>query len=130
MKPGWKTFVHGRVYRVDEFLSQTWGRDHHQAEALPPQTLFRYHKPPGEPHGYFEQIVKPENPLISSEAAQKAVEELRERGMTYRQIARLGGVSIEAVYRSANGVGRIRQSTEEALLQVAGSLSNVNGRKR
>ena len=80
--------------------------------------------------GYFDQVVEPENPLVSSETAQKAVEELRERGMSYRQIARLGGVSIEAVHRSANGVGRIRQSTETTLLRVAGSLSNGNGCKR
>ena len=125
MKPGWRTFVHGQTYMVSEFLDQAWGPDHHQAEALPPETLFRYHKPPGECHGYFEEIVEPENALVSSETAQRAVEELRERGMSYRQIARLSGVSIEAVHRSANGVGRIRQSTEAALLQVA---SNGNAK--
>jgi hypothetical protein len=129
MKPGWRTFVNGQTYTVDEFIDQTWGPDHARIRALPPETLFRYHKPPGEHHGYFEEIVEPENALISSETAHKAVEELRERGMSYRQIARLGGVSIESVHRSANGVGRIRQSTETALLQVAGSLSNGNGRK-
>jgi len=45
-------------------------------------------------YGYFDQIVEEENPLITSETAEKAVEELRERGMSYRQIARLGGVSV------------------------------------
>lgn len=127
MKPGWKTFVHGRVYRLEEFIDQTWGLDHRSAEALPPETLFRYTQDPVSGHGYFDQVVEPENPLISSETAQQAVEELRERGMTYRQIARLSGVSIEAVHRSANGVGRIRQSTETALQTVASS-TNGNGR--
>jgi DNA-binding LacI/PurR family transcriptional regulator len=45
--------------------------------------------------------------------------------MTYRQIARLSGVSIEAVHRSASGVGRIRASTQEAILTVA---TSANGR--
>ena len=73
--------------------------------------------------GYFDQEVEPENPLVSSETAQQAVGELRERGMTYRQIARLSGVSVEAVHRSASGVGLIRMSTQAALLQVATSAN-------
>ena len=43
--------------------------------------------------------------------------------MTYRQIARLSGVSVEAVHRSASGVGLIRMSTQAALLQVATSAN-------
>ena len=118
-----KKFVHGQTYTVEEFIDQTWGRDHQRARALPPETHFRYHKPPGEYHGYFEEIVEPENALVSSETAQKAVEELRERGMSYRQIARLAGVSVEAVHRSASGVGRIRASTQEAILTLASSAN-------
>lgn len=68
-------------------------------------------------------MIEPENPLASSETAQKAVEELRDRGMTYRQISRLAGVSVEAVHRNARGVGRIRASTQEALLTVAVSTN-------
>ena len=34
-------------------------------------------------NGYFQEIVEPENALVSSETAQKAVEELRERGMSF-----------------------------------------------
>ena len=116
-----KKFIHGRAYRVDEFIDQTWGPDLERTRALPPSARFVYCKPPGALHGYFEEIVEPENPLITSETAQRAVEELRDRGMSYRQIARLSGVSIEAVHSSASGVGRIRESTEEALLQVASS---------
>ncbi len=117
MKPGWKTFVHGQVYRLEEFVSQTWGPDHQRTAALSPETLFRYHKPPGDTTATSRRSFEPENALVQPEPAQKAVEELRGRGMTYRQIARLGGVSIEAVHRSATGVGRIRQSTETALLR-------------
>ena len=43
--------------------------------------------------------------------------------MTYRQISRLAGVSVEAVHRNARGVGRIRASTQEALLTVAVSTN-------
>ena len=125
-----KKFVHGQTYRVDEFIDTTWGTDHQRTQALPPDTLFRYHKPPGAFHGHFDQVVEPENALVSSEAAQRAVEGLRERGMSFRQIARLGGVSIESVHRSANGVGRIRQSTETALLQVAASANGNRSNSR
>lgn len=37
--------------------------------------------------------------------------------------SRLGGVSVEAVHRSASGVGRIRASTQEAILAVAASAN-------
>ena len=82
MKPGWKTFAHGRVYRLEEFIDQAWGPDHWLAEALPPSTLFRYSRDPVSGRGYFDQVVEPDNPLVSSETAQRAVEELREKGMT------------------------------------------------
>jgi hypothetical protein len=118
-----KKFIPGRTYRVDEFVDRTWGPDHARTRALPPDTLFRYSRDPESGLGYFDQVIEPENPLVSSETAQKAVEELRERGMTYRQIARLGGVSVEAVHRSASGVGRIRASTQEAILTVAASTN-------
>ena len=130
MKPGWKTFTPGKLYRVEQFIDQSWGPDTRRISALSPDTLFRYSRDPESGVGYFDQEVEPVNPLVSSETAQKAVEELRERGMTLREIARLAGVSIEAVHRSASGVGRIRTSTQEALLQVASSFSNGNGRKR
>ena len=123
MKPGWKTFVPGKLYRVEEFIDESWGPHHQHIRALPPDTLFRYSRDPQSDVGCFDQEVEPENPLVSSEAAQQAVEELRERGMSYRQIARLSGVSIEAVHRSASGVGRIRMSTQEALLTVAASTN-------
>jgi hypothetical protein len=79
---------------------------------------------PGQ--GSLTRWLDPVNPLVSSEQAQKAVEHLRDRGMTYRQISRLAGVSVEAVHRSAGGVGRVRQSTEQALLHVA---AQTNGKK-
>ena len=84
--------------------------------------LFRYCRDPEIDTGYFDEVVEPENPLVSSEQAQLHVETMREHGMSYRQIARMAGVSVESVHRSASGVGRIRSSTEEALLQVASSL--------
>jgi hypothetical protein len=118
-----KRFIHGRTYRVEEFIDGTWGPDHQRIRALPSSARFVYCKPPGAIYGYFEEIVEPENPLVSSETAQKAVEELREKGLSYRQIARLGGVSVEAVHRSASGVGRVRASTQEAIVQVASSLN-------
>lgn len=74
-------------------------------------------------------MVEPNNPLVSSEQAQLAVEAMRKRGWTYREIARRTGVSIEAVHRSASGVGLIRQTTEDALVSVAESL-NGNGKGR
>ena len=118
-----KKFIHGRTYRVEEFIDTTWGADHQHTRALPPSTRFVYCKPPGAFHGYFEEVVEPDNPLIPSDRAQRAVEELRDRGMSYRQIARLGGVSVEAVHRSASGVGRIRASTQEAILTLASSAN-------
>lgn len=77
----------------------------------------------------LEQLVEPENPLVDSMVAQKAVEDLRSKGFTFRQISRLAGVSVEAVHRSSAGVGRIRSSTEQALLQVASSLTSGYGRR-
>jgi hypothetical protein len=90
---------------------------------------FIYHRDPETDSGYFDEVIEPENPLVSSEQAQVHVEALRDPGLTYRQIARLAGVSVEAVHRSASGVGRIRSSTEQALLQVALSLTNGNGQR-
>ncbi len=68
-------------------------------------------------------LVEPEDPLTTSERAQLAVEQLRERGWTFRRIARECGISVEAVHRSASGVGRIRQSTEEVLVTVAATAT-------
>ena len=123
MKPGWKTFVPCKLYRVDESIDQSWGPNHQRIRALPPDTLFGYSRDPESGIGYFDQVVEHVNGLVSSEAAQKAIDELRERGMTYRQIARMAGVSIEAVHRCASGVGLIRMSTQAALLQVATSAN-------
>ena len=68
------------MYRLEEFIDQSWGRDHRLAEALPPSTLFRYSRDPVSGLGYFDQVVEPDNPLVSSETVQMAVEELREKG--------------------------------------------------
>jgi hypothetical protein len=62
--------------------------------------------------------------------AQKAEEDLRAKGLTFRQISRLAGVSVEAVHRSSGGVERIRSSTEQALLQIASSLTDGSGKTR
>ncbi len=124
MKPGWKTFVPGKLYRVDEFIDQSWGPNHQRIRALPPDTLFRYSRDPESGIGYFDQVVEHVNGLVSSEAAQKAIDELRERGMTYRQIARMsrrfdrGRASL-----CAAASGLIRMSTQAALLQVATSAN-------
>lgn len=73
--------------------------------------------------GFFDEVLEPENPLVDSMVAQKAVEDLRSKGLTFHEISRMAGVSVEAVHRSSGGVGRIRSSTEEALLQVVSSLN-------
>ena len=79
MKPGWRTFTPGKLYRVEEFIDQSWGPYHQHIRSLPPETLFRYSRDPESGVGYFDQEVEPENPLVSSETAQQAVGELRER---------------------------------------------------
>jgi hypothetical protein len=114
-------FVEGQTYRLDEIIGHVWG-DLRTAQALPPDTRFRYEQGVYG-SGSFVEVVEPPNPLVSSELAQRHVEELRQQGLTYRQISRLAGVAVESVYRAATGVGLIRESTESALLQV----SNGNG---
>jgi hypothetical protein len=117
-------FVDGEVYRYDEISPHTFPERGRTSEP-PGETLFRYTS--GEFYGHFDEVVVPDNPLVDSQQAQLAVDAMRELGWTYREIARRTGVSIEAVHRSASGVGLIRSSTEEALLQVASSLTNGNG---
>ena len=68
MKPGWKTFVPGKLYRVDEFIDQSWGPNHIERIPCPsPDTLFRYSRDPESGIGYFDQVVEHVNGLVSSE---------------------------------------------------------------
>jgi hypothetical protein len=111
-------FVEGELYWYDAIAPFVWrGGGGHRG--VPPGALFRYGRDPVSNLGFFDEVVEERNPLVDSMAAQKAVEELRSRGMTYREISRLAGVSVEAVHRAAGGVGNVRRSTEEALLAVA-----------
>lgn len=48
--------------------------------------------------------------------AEKAVEDLRSKGLSFWQISRLAGVSVEAVHRGSGGVGRIRSTNAIAHL--------------
>jgi hypothetical protein len=118
-------FVEGRVYLYEEIAPYTFPAKGSNGLRTP-DMRFVYHRNPETGSGYFDEVVEPDNPLVSSERAQLHVEAMHEHGMSYRQIARLAGVSVEAVHRSASGVGRIRSSTEEALLQVASSLTDGN----
>ena len=115
-------FKDGELYTVEQIAGHVFGNTSAMS-ALPPGTLFRYSRDPRFARGHFDQVIEPENPLISSEQAQRAVEHMREHGMSLREIARLAGVSVESVHRSASGVGRIRASTQEAILTVAASLN-------
>jgi hypothetical protein len=117
-------FVEGRVYRYEEIAPYAFPAKGSNGLRTP-DMRFVYHRNPETGTGFFDELVEPENPLVSSEQAQRHVEAMREHGMSYREIARLAGVSIEAVHRSASGVGRIRSSTEEALLQTASSLTTA-----
>ena len=121
-------FVEGEVYSYEEIAPYTFPAKGSNGLRTPGMR-FRYSRDPETGAGFFDEVVEPENPLVSSEQAQLHVDAMHEHGMSYRQIARLAGVSVEAVHRSASGVGRIRSSTEEALLQVASSLSD-NGKAR
>jgi hypothetical protein len=73
--------------------------------------LFRYSRDPETSAGYFDEVVEAENPLVDSMVAQRAVEDLRSKGLTFREISRLAGVSVEAVHRSS---GRARLSKVRA----------------
>ena len=115
-------FVEGKVYRYEEIAPHTFPAKGSNGIRTPGMR-FRYSRDPEFDTGHFDEVVEPENPLVDSMVAQKAIEDLRSKGMSFRQISRLAGVSVEAVHRSSGGVGRIRSSTEEALLQVASSLN-------
>jgi hypothetical protein len=116
-------WVDGAEYTLAEIRDHVWPKP---SGELPLDTRYVY---AAGKHGigHFDQVVEPVNPLVDSLKAQLTVEAMRDRGLTYRQIARTCGVSIEAVHRSASGIGRIRLSTEEALVGVAARL---NGKKR
>lgn len=116
-------FIEGEVYRYQEIAPWTFPAKGSNGISTP-DMRFIYCRDPETGSGYFDEVVEPENALVDSTVAQKAVEDLRSKGLTFRQISRLAGVSVEAVHRSSGGVGRIRSSTEEALLQVASSLTN------
>ncbi len=115
-------FVDGKVYRLGEIRQHTFVAEG-SAENLPEDTPMRYSRKPGSMHGEFVQVVTPQDPLVPSTSAQIAVESLRDHGLTFRQIARTAGLSIEVVHRAASGIGRIRQSSESALVGVAASLN-------
>ena len=117
-------FVVGKVYRYDEISAFTFPAKGSNGIRTP-HTLFVYSRDPEFDTGHFDEVIEPENPLVDSMLAQKAIEDLRSKGLSFRQISRLAGVSVEAVHRSSGGVGRIRTSTEEALLEV---VSSLNGR--
>ena len=118
-------FVEGKIYRYEEIAPYTFPAKG-SVGIRTPGMLFRYCRDPEIDTGYFDEVVEPENPLVDSMVAQKAIEDLRSKGFSFRQISRMAGVSVEAVHRSSGGVGRIRSSTEEALLRVSASLSNGN----
>lgn len=120
-------FVEGKVYRYEEIAPYTFPAK--GSNGLRTRDMrFVYHRDPETGSGYFDELVEPENPLVDSMVAQKAIEDLRSKGLSFRQISRLAGVSVEAVHRSWGGVGRIRSSTEQALLQIASSLTDGNNR--
>src|SRR5688572_1076684 len=117
-------FIEGETYTYEQIRDFTFpARGSHGIRT--PDMRFGYHRDPETGSGFFDEVIEPENPLVSSEQAQVHVEAMRDHGMTYRQIARLAGVSIEAVHRSASGVRRIRASTEQALFQVCSSLEPI-----
>ena len=122
-------FVEGKVYRYDEISQFTFPAKGSNGLRTP-ETLFVYSRDPETGSGYFDEVIEPENPLVESMVAQKAIEDLRSKGFSFRQISRLAGVSVEAVHRSSGGVGRIRSSTEEALLQVLSSLTDGDHPRR
>jgi hypothetical protein len=109
----------GHEYTLDQIRDHVWPKPD---DELYPDTRYVY---TARKHGmgHFDPVSENPNPLVGSDRGQLAVETMRERGLTYRQIARTCGVSIEAVHRPASGVGRIRLSTEEALVAVAGRLN-------
>jgi hypothetical protein len=88
-------FVEGEVYRYEEIAPYTFPAKGSNGIRTPGM-LFRYSRDSDSAHGYFDEVIEPENPLVSSEQAQLYVEAMREHGMTYRQIARTAGVSVEA----------------------------------
>ena len=121
-------FVEGKTYRYEQIASHTFpakGSDGIRT----PDTLFVYSRDPETGTGIFDEVIEPENPLVDSMVAQKAIEDLRSKGLSFRQISRLAGVSVEAVHRSSGGVERIRSSTEQAFLQIASSLTAGNGKR-
>jgi hypothetical protein len=121
-------FIEGETYTYEQIRDFTFPAKGSNGTRTP-DMRFVYHRYPETGAGFFDEVVEPDNPLVSSEQAQLHVEAMREHGMSYRQIARQAGVSIESVHRSASGVGRIRQSTEDALLQVSSSLNRKKARQ-
>ena len=120
------TWIAGETYRYEEICAYTFP-DHGRGRKVPPDTLFIRHEPEGE-WPYFEEFIPNENPLVSGMPAQLAVQQMRAHGLTFRQISRASGVSIEAIHRSASGVGRIRASTDDALVGVASNLNGKNAK--
>ena len=120
-------FVEGEVYSYEEIAPYTFPAKGSNGLRTPGMR-FRYSRDPETGTGFFDEVLEPDNPLVDSTLAQKAIEDLRSKGMSFRQISRLAGVSVEAVHRSSGGVGRIRSSTEEALLQVAFLLTKGSGK--
>ena len=118
-------FVDGQIYRYEEIAQYTFPAKGSNGIRTP-DMRFRYCRDPELDTGYFDEVVDPDNPLVDSMVAQKAIEDLRSRGLSFRQISRLAGVSVEAVHRSSGGVGLIRSSTEQALVQVASSVTDGN----
>ena len=116
-------FIEGQIYRYEEIAPYTFPAKGSNGIRTP-DMRFRYCRDPELDTGYFDEVIEPENPLVDSMVAQKAIEDLRSKGLSFRQISRLAGVSVEAVHRSSGGVGRIRSSTEEALLEVVSSLTD------
>ena len=123
-RPKW---IEGETYTYAEISQYTFPENRGRPKP-PPDTLFTYSKDEYGT-GFFDGVVENPNPLVSGMASQIAVSSMRAHGMTFRQIARVSGVSIEAVHRAGSGVGNVRESTERALLQVSGAL-NGNGRVR
>ena len=115
------TIVEGEVYRYDEIAPYTFPAKGSNGLRTP-DMRFIYSGDPETGTGYFDELVEPENPLVSSERAQLHVEAMREHGMSYRQIARLPASALRL------GQWSRAHSLEhnEALLQVASSL-NGNG---
>jgi hypothetical protein len=111
-------FIDGEEYSFGEIEASVWGPVE-AARQLGPDARFIYRAHPRGFAGEFVEVVE-ESPygLVPADEVHDAIEELRGRGLSTRDIARRAGVSSDAVDRAA-GHGSIRRATAAAIRAAA-----------